>query len=198
MILNWGGLTIELWALGWIHLNLLDEIRWPWADEIREPWELMDDLGLWGLVFINPGTGCIIFGGTSIMEGISANLLGQLDFTMESSKDSFVLVKPIRVSPECFPMMWINDSKWAAEKLGRMSSFAYPYWLGGEICTNTENGDLIGRGRKKVLLWRYIQLLHHTSAISLQDNLSRGFRFFWFEMATWADMFPTSRALEWP
>ena len=41
----------------------------------------MDDLGLWVLVFINPGTGCIIFGGTSIMEGISANLLGQLDFT---------------------------------------------------------------------------------------------------------------------
>ena len=37
-------------------------------------------LGLWKVVRINWGVGCINQGGLSIMEGISANLLGQLDF----------------------------------------------------------------------------------------------------------------------
>ena len=39
-------------------------------------------LGLWKVVFINWGyrVGCINQGGLSIMEDISANLLGQLDF----------------------------------------------------------------------------------------------------------------------
>ena len=39
-------------------------------------------LGLWKVVFINWRVGCINEGGPSIMEmeGIAANLLGQLDF----------------------------------------------------------------------------------------------------------------------